>query len=90
MFIKYILLPDVSKDAKIGYVVLHPKKAALALEVFDSQHEVLIVEYTYQLHAIPASTAAREMSKEEETSARGQSQIAEEGQVGPGGQKSTK
>ena len=66
MFIKYVLLPEVSKDAQIGFVVLHPKKAVVALEVFDSQHEVLIVEFVYRRQAIPATSTSREMLQEEE------------------------
>lgn len=90
MFIKYILLPDVTKDAKIGYVIIHPKKSVVALEVFDSQHELFIVEYSYSPHAIPASSATREMTENAEELSKHQSFAKEEGQNGSEGQKCLK
>lgn len=48
MFIKYILLPDVSSSAKIEYVVLHPHQQVMAVEVYDNSYEILIVEYTFR------------------------------------------
>jgi hypothetical protein len=87
MFIKYILLPDVTKDAKIGYVVLHPKKSVMGLEVFDSQHEVFIVEYSYHRQAIPASTTAREMAEAGDETLKLPGQARDEGLAASEGQR---
>lgn len=66
MFIKYVLVPKLGEDAKISRVILHPRKPVMALEVFGSQHEVVLVEYSFQNQEAPmaSSTANREITEE--------------------------
>ena len=48
MFIKYVLLQDLSPDAKIQSIVLHPNRSVMAAGVYDSSFEVFFVEFRYR------------------------------------------
>lgn len=48
MFLKYILVPDLSENAKTQCVALHPTKPIMALSVYDTTHEIFLLEYSFR------------------------------------------
>jgi len=53
MFIKYLLIPELSPGARVTIIALHPRKPLIALALADTNCELLLCQYSFspsQLH----------------------------------------
>src|SRR3990167_4831808 len=48
MFVRYVLVPELSESAKTQCVALHPNKPIMALSVCDTTSEIILLEYSFK------------------------------------------